>query len=194
MRLIDGHDPKGSLSMCPDNGPVLMRATRWYLSIQFVIDASSSFVERWVPGLSDLVIGLGEPALHQVHPRAVHGREVEAEPRVSHPPAVNLRHLVHGTRCRRRGGRRGPPGRGTADEVQEASELDGPVALGRIGHHVTSSDIEGHIEIGVASSHVITGTPFGQSKAKREHWLRFDPGAGSGFSRQPRARTRRREG
>ena len=82
-----------------------------------------------------LVGELGEPALDEVDPRAVGRREVQVKPGVAHEPAVDLGGLV----------RRDVVddevdveivGHAAVDEVQEAAELDGPVALGHVGDHV----------------------------------------------------------
>ena len=114
-----------------------------------------------------LVGEFGEPAFHQVHPRAVGGCEVQAEPGVSKQPAVDLRGLVGG----------GVVddhmdvelvGNGAVDEVQEPSELDGPVAIGHVGDDLARGDVEGHVEIGGAVAFVVVGASLGESRAQRE--------------------------
>jgi hypothetical protein len=115
-----------------------------------------------------LVGQLCEPALDQIHPRAVGGREVQGEPWVAQQPAMDLGCLV---------------GRGVVDhhmdvevvghtaidQIQEPSELNGPVAFGHVGDDLARGDVESGVEIGGATSHVVVGAPFGKSWSDREH-------------------------
>ncbi len=55
------------------------------------------------------------------------------------------------------------------DEVQEASELDGPVAFGHVGDDLARCHVERRVEVGGAASHVVMGAPFGEPRTQREH-------------------------
>jgi len=97
---------------------------------------------------------LREPALDEVEPGAVGGREVEGEARTTQKPAMDGRGLV---------GRGvvddhvhiGALRRAALDEVEEAAEVLRPVALREVGDHVPRGDVEGGVEVGRAVAAVV---------------------------------------
>ncbi len=56
----------------------------------------------------------------------------------------------------------------SVDEVQEPSELEGAVALGHVGDHLSRGDVEGRVEIGGAVAPVVAGASLGWSRSQRE--------------------------
>src|ERR1700693_2696931 len=114
-----------------------------------------------------LVGQFGEPALHQIHPRAVGGSEVEMEPWMAQQPLLDLwrrmgRNVVdHEMDVEVRL-------HAAIDQIQEPPELDGPVALCHVGNDVTRSHIESCVEIGGTASYIVVGAPFGEPWTKRE--------------------------
>src|ERR1019366_1404391 len=77
-------------TLLPDEGP-------WVLvpALDPLLDRHLEFFGRAVRAASQPLVGeFGEPALDHVHPRAVGGREVQVEPRVTEQPAVDLGRLV----------------------------------------------------------------------------------------------------
>ena len=85
---------------------------------------------------------------------------MQGEPGVAHQPGVDLGSLVG----------RGVVddhvdvevlGHASVDEVQELSELDGPVSLGHVGNDMARGDVEGRVEIGGAVALVVVRSALG---------------------------------
>jgi hypothetical protein len=104
-----------------------------------VFDGRLEFFRRAVGAPSESLIGeFSEPTFHQVHPRAVGGREVEVKPRVAHESSLDLwglvrRDVVHDEMDVQIVGNR------SVDQVQELSELDRPMTIG----HEFPMDVKG---------------------------------------------------